>query len=277
MLLADWLSDAWAGTRTLRILHGGLDDGPLPDREVLAELVDPARLARARELVTNGRFTGDVCRCLGGPTLALYDGDDRIIGSATIHGHGSVSWERPRFADDLVVARPTALTLFLSGCGLPGLLVGLLAPLAETLGHGEEVDQPQFRPAGVPALLADRQVPDALRDELAGVPGDDAARLPDKRVGRLARRLAEAEPDRVARAAALLNWLGRLPFPTEALWGEGVLVRRLLATASEADTVAAAASGDPAVLLGAVNWAAHQPDDRRVGAAIAPTLRHLLP
>ncbi|MEU4771173.1 hypothetical protein [Micromonospora sp. NPDC023644] len=277
MLLADWLSDAWARTRAVRVLDGGLDGGPLADRAVLAELTDPDRLARARELTTGGRPTGDICRCTGDVTLALYDAQDRPVGSAGIHGHGSVSWERTRFADDLEVAEPAALALFLSECGVTGLLVGLLAPLVAALGHEEEPEGPQFRPVSAPAILAERRVPGPLRDELVGIAGDRAGRLPDDRVRDLARRLGVAEPDPVARATLLLAWLGRLPYPTEALWGEGVLVRRLLAALTDADVVAAAEAGDPVVALGALNWAAHQPDDRAVAVAVAPTLRGLLP
>ncbi|MGK5520292.1 hypothetical protein ACSNN9_13145 [Micromonospora sp. URMC 107] len=77
VLLADWLSDAWARTRAVRVLDGGLEGGPLADRAVLAELTDPDRLARARELTTGGRPTGDICRCTGDVTLALYDAQDR--------------------------------------------------------------------------------------------------------------------------------------------------------------------------------------------------------
>ncbi|MGW4466043.1 hypothetical protein [Micromonospora sp. NPDC004704] len=78
-------------------------------------------------------------------------------------------------------------------------------------------------------------------------------------------------------AEALLKWLGRLPYPTEeALWGEGVLVRRLLATLTDTDIITAAANGDSAMVLGALNWSAHQPDGRMIAAAINPPLRRLL-
>ncbi|MER7417975.1 hypothetical protein ABT346_14520 [Micromonospora peucetia] len=277
MLLPEWLSDVWARTQTVRVLEDGMSGGPLDDREVLVQLTDRARVARAQELTTNGQFTGDICRCLGGPTLALYDANDRILGSGTIHGHGSISWERSRFANDLKVAEPTALTLFLSDCGVTGQLLSLFTDLVLALGYYERSKAPQFRPAGVPAVLADRQVPDTLRDMLVGIGGNSAANLPEERVRVLLQRLAVAEPDPIARANALLGWLGRLPYPTEALWGEGVLVRRLLATLSEVDIVAAAATGEPVVALGVLNWAAHQPDDRVVAAAIAPTLRRILP
>ncbi|MFB6393881.1 hypothetical protein [Polymorphospora lycopeni] len=276
MLLTDWLPDVWARTHTARLLAGGLLGGPLAEREIRAEIVDRARLATLRELTTTGRFTVDICRCPGGPTLTLHDADDRILGSATIHGHGSVSWERSRFRDDLDVAAPTALTLFLSEYGVANVVGGLLAPLVQELGYDERSGEPQFRPASAPAVLAERQVPEALRDDLVGVAGNLAAELPQDRVTALAERLATTEPVPVARAAMLLNWLGRLPFPTEALWGEGVLVRRLLATLPEADLLTAAASGPPVVALGVLNWAVHQPDERAVVAAVAPILRRLL-
>ncbi|MET8065423.1 hypothetical protein [Micromonospora sp. NPDC005313] len=210
-------------------------------------------------------------------TLALYDSDNAVIGSATIHGHGSVSWERSRFADDLDVAQPAALTLFLSECGVTGILVTLFTDLVMALGYYEQPKKPQFRPAGRPALLANRQVPQVLRDELVGIAGDTAAELAEDRVHELARKLAGAEPDPRARADTLLNWLGRLSYPTEALWGEGALVRRLLATLPESSITAAAATGEPTVALGALNWAVHQPDDNTIATAISPTLRRLLP
>lgn len=277
MLLTDWLAETWGQTRTVRVLAGGLYDGPLIDRAVLAEIVDPARLATARQLTTNGVFTGGTCRCPGSLTLALYDVDGRVLGGATLHGHGSISWERSRFADDLDIAEPTALALFLSECGVSGLLVSLFTPLVEALGYYEKSTVRQFRPPSAPALLIERQVPPALRDDLLGIAGDSAAELSPERVHTFARRLATGQPDPVDRAVALLNWLGRLPYPTEALWGEGVLVRRLLDMLPESDLVVAAASGDPVVALGAINWAVHQPDDRVVAAAIAPVLRAVLP
>ncbi|MEV0611025.1 hypothetical protein AB0I61_32185 [Polymorphospora rubra] len=277
VLLADWLPHAWTRTRTARLLAGGLFDGPLPDREIRAEIVDSARLATLRELTTAGRPVGGICRCPGGPTLALYDSDDRILGSATVHGHGRVSWERAGTRDDLETAAPMALALFLYEHGVGNVVGDLLAPLVLELGFHEESEGPQFRPASVPALLAERQVPEVLRDDLLGVAGSHAAELPQDRVSALAEQLAAAETDAVARATVLLNWLGRLPFPTEALWGEGVLVRRLLDTLPEAELVAAAGSGPPVVALGALNWAAHQPENRAVVAAVAPSLRRILP
>ncbi|SBT44157.1 hypothetical protein [Micromonospora auratinigra] len=277
MTLADWLPKVWTGTRQVRILDGGLLGGPVADRAVLAEITDRDRLARLRELTTTGDFTGDICRCPGRLTLALYDADDVLRGSATVHGHGSVSWERSRFRDDLDVAEPTALTLFLAECGVRDMLIALLGPLVTALGRYERNTHPQFRPPGKPAVLIERQVPEVLRAELLKVGGEQAGQLSPERAAALAQRLAGAVADPVQRAGLLLNWLGRLPFPTEAMWGEGVLVRRLLDDLPRPAVLAAAARAEPAGTLGVLNWAVHQDDDSDVVAVVDPVLRHLLP
>ncbi|OKI45730.1 hypothetical protein [Micromonospora sp. CB01531] len=151
-----------------------------------------------------------------------------------------------------------------------------MAPLVLAQGRYERSDEPQFRPPAKPEVLAERQVPEVLRADLLQIGGDQVAQLPPKRLLALAQRLTEAEPDPAGRAETLLNWLGRLPYPTEALWGEGVLVRRLLDTVLRAAILAAAASARPAATLGALNWAVHQDDDTPVAAVIAPAVRQLL-
>jgi hypothetical protein len=60
-------------------------------------------------LTTVGRLTHGICRCQGGPTLVLRGHDDGVLGSASLHRYGRVSWDRPRFGNDLDVADPTGL------------------------------------------------------------------------------------------------------------------------------------------------------------------------
>lgn len=298
MLLEDWLRDVWSRTRTVWFVRPESPGGALLDGVVLAELVHPADIADARRLLTTGRSTG-ICRCHGSMKIILFDEADEIIGDGAIHGHGSVSWRQQRFREDLDLAESTSLTLFLAGQGINGLVSMLHVPLVDALGCYENHNRPQFRPARRPAELVRRQVPDVLRPYLLGISGDQARELPEERVHELAQLLVDAIPDPIDRAYSLLNWLGRLPYPTEAQWGEGALVRRLLGILEDAAVLAAAAAAsdrvvaaaaenavpdklwkkcraEALVVLGALNWVTYQPDDLMLLPAVRPALHRLL-
>ncbi|WP_144122557.1 hypothetical protein [Catellatospora sichuanensis] len=260
----------------VQIVEGGEDGGPLPGRTVLAELRDSASVDAARTLTTTGRFTHDVCRCHGGPTVVLRDVAGQVLACASLHGHGSVSWERSRFRNDLVMAEPAALPLFLAGQGVPDQLTTFLAPLADLLDLHEGHEQ--FRPAGEAGerRLTDHGVPDVLRPVLTTVTGRQAGDLSAEQVDGIRRMLAATTPAPVERAAILLSWLGRLSIPAEALWGEGVLVRQLLADLHRSDVVRAASGTQTGhVAMGVVNLAMHTVDDGTLAKAVGPTLRRL--
>jgi hypothetical protein len=276
--MIEWLDDVWSRTRAVQIVEGGEDGGPLCGRAVLAELPDAVSVEAARELTTTGRFTGDICRCHGGPTIVLRDTAGDVLASASLHGHGSVSWERSRFRNDLVVADPAALHLFLAGHGVPNQLTSFLAPLADLLNLHE--GRPQFRPAGKEGkrYLTERGVPDVLHPVLVAATGQQCGELSDAQVDDVRRRLTAATPSPTARAAILLSWLGRLPIPAEALWGEGVLVRQLLADLRLPDVATAAAETRTGhVATGVINLIMHSGDDGTLATAIGPTLRQLFP
>ena len=215
--MIEWLDDVWARTHAVQVVEGGEDGGPLPDRAVLAELRGAVSVDAARVLTTKGRFLGDICRCHGGPTIVLRDTAGEVLASAGLHGHGSVSWERSRFRNDLVVADPAALHLFLAGHGVPDQLASFLAPLADLLSLHE--GRPQFRPAGKAGkrYLTERAVPDVLHPALVAVTGQQSGELSDTQVDDVRRRLTGAMPSPTGRAAVLLSWLGRLSVPAEAL------------------------------------------------------------
>ncbi|WP_208758392.1 hypothetical protein [Micromonospora violae] len=244
----------------------------------MTELMDAVTVEAARELTTTGRFTGDICRCHGGPTIVLRDRAGDVLARAGLHGHDSVSWERSRFRNDLVVADPATLRLFLAGHGVPNQLTSFLGPLADLL-HLHE-GRPQFRPAGKRGkrYLTERRVPDVLHPVLVAASGQQCGELSDTQVDGIRRRLTAAMPYPTARAAILLSWLGRLPIPAEALWGEGVLVRQLLADLSPHDVATAAAETRTGhVATGVINLIMHSGDDGTLTTAVGPTLRHLFP
>ncbi|WP_430495917.1 hypothetical protein ACQRWP_16770 [Micromonospora trifolii] len=276
--MLEWLDDVWSRAHAVQIVEGGEDSGPLAGREILAELPDAGSVDAARALTTTGRFIGDICRCLGGPTIVLRDVAGEVLASAGLHGHGSVSWERSRFRDDLVVADPGALHLFLAGHGVPDQLTSFLAPLADLLNLQE--GRPQFRPTGRKGkrYLIERGVPSVLHPVLVAATGQQCGELSDTQVDDVRRQLTAATPSATGRAAVLLSWLGRLSIPAEAFWGEGVLVRQLLADLALPDIAAAAAetrTGD--VATGVVNLVMHSGDDGTLATAIGPTLRQLFP
>jgi len=276
--MVEWLAEVWSQARLVQIVDGGEDGGPLTGRAVLVEVRTAASVDGLRVLTTAGRLTGDVCRCPGGPTVVLRDVAGEILAGASIHGFGTVSWDRSRWRNDLAVEDPAGLHLFLAEHGVADQLAAFLAPLADRLDLHE--GRPQFRPAG-PAghrYLATRAVPDVLRPVLVAMTGQQAGDLADARVEEIRRRLAAAMPSPVEQARALLSWLGRLSTPAEALWGEGALVRRLLAHLSPAEIAAAsAATGTGDMAMGVVNLTMHTGDDGTLAAAIGPTLRHLFP
>jgi hypothetical protein len=271
--MIEWLDGVWAGTRSVHLVEGGEDGGPVCARVVLAELSDAVSVGRLRLLTTTGRFTGDICRCHGGLMIVLRDAAGRILASGSVHGHGRVSWERARFRNDLIVADPTALHLLLARCGIAGQLTAFLAPLAGLLDLNEVDGRPQFRPAGEEGerCLREHGVPDVLHPALRVVTGEQAGALSREAVDDLRRRLTDATPAPVDRAAVLLSWLGHLTIPVEALWGEGVLVRKLL-THLTADDIASAATGIRTghTAMGIVNLTMHQGDDGTLPTPSAP-------
>jgi hypothetical protein len=273
-----WLDDVWSRTHTVQVVEGGEDGGPLPGRTILAELSDSATVDAARALTANGRFLGDICRCRGGPTIVLRAAGGQVLASAGIHGHGSVSWERSRFRGDLAVADPAALHLFLAEYGVPGQLATFLTPLADLLGLHET--NSQFRPAGEAGRrhLTERGVPHVLHPVLVTVTGQQSGDLPETQIDDIRHALEVIMPAPTGRATILLSWLGRLPIPAEALWGEGILVRRLLADLATPDvTTAATDTRTGHTAMGVVNLVMHSGDDGTLATAIAPTLRQLFP
>jgi hypothetical protein len=277
-VMRGWLDEAWSQTEFVRIVAGGEDGGDLDHREVLAELRNAESLNVLRSLTTTGRFTGDICRCHGGQTIVLLDSSERVTASASVHGFGSVSWDRPAFRNDLDVLDPAGLHLFLARQGVPHQLTLFLAPLTALLDLHES--RPQFRPAGKRGrrYLAERHVPDVLHPLLLKSTGQETAALSGAQVEDIHRTLTEAVSAPEERAAILLSWLGRLPVPAEAFWGEGVLVRLLLARLSRTDVVTAAARTNSShIAMGIINLTMHSDEHTNLGEAISPTLQRLLP
>ncbi|RSM72581.1 hypothetical protein DMB66_05435 [Actinoplanes sp. ATCC 53533] len=278
VLIRERLGDVWSQAHVVQIVAGGENHGPLARRAVLAEIRSASSVDALRTLVTAGRLTGDICRCHGGPTVVVRDASGQALASASIHGYGSVSWDRSRLRNDLTVADPAGFHLFLAEHGVPHQLAMFEAPLIDRLNLYE--GRPQFRPAGKAGLpyLAERGVPDVLHPMLSDVSGRQAGELPDAQVDDARRRLTAAMPSPVDRAMALLSWLGRLSAPCEATWGEGALVRRLLSDLSEADLMDASATASSAhVVMGVVNRDLYSADKGMLALAIGPALRQLFP
>ncbi len=276
--MRDWLDDAWCRTEVVQIVTGGEAGEPLDGREVLAELRSVESIAAVRALTTTGRFTGDICRCHGGQTVVLLDSCGRVTTSASIHGFGSVSWDRPRFRNDLNVLDPAGLHIFLARQGVPRQLALFLAPLTDLLDLHE--GRPQFRPAGKRGqrYLAERAVPDVLHPLLLKFTGQEVGAFSAAQVEDVRRTLTAAVGSPEERAAILLSWLGRLPVPAEALWGEGVLIRQLLAGLSGTDLVTAVTTTSSAhVVMGVINATMHSDEDMHLSEALSRPLRRLLP
>jgi hypothetical protein len=271
--IRQWLNEAWAHVKRLEILQGGEDGPPVSQRQVIAVIDDHDAVRRVQGWTTSGEFAGDVCRCSGDLTLALYDAKNALLGSATLHP-GRVSWERDRFRNDLLTSE-VALRLFLSHLGVDGASRSLLDRMISALNlHEGDV---QFRPAGDAAALAAHRVPSALSEDLRQRSGEDAANLDQELVRRLTVRLIQAEGDSTRAVRQLFAWLGTATWPAEAIAGDGQLARRML---GELDPllIAQVLPGltDPSELMGAVVWAAFHDADAASMSAVGPAISRLL-
>ncbi|MGP3975792.1 hypothetical protein ACTWQF_17635 [Streptomyces sp. 8N114] len=256
----EWFDDVWARTRLVQVLAGGESAEPLDSRTLLGWVESPESLGKLRSLSTQGVVTMDTCRCPGSLTITLHGAEKQLLGRASLHGPDALLWEGGRFCGNLEVSDPVGLALLLARHGAMRHLAGLSTRLAYALGLRE--GRPQFRAAGRgpngARLLGTRGVPAILRPALSRVSGHDCARLADTRVEELRLMLSDWEPDEQRRAVLLLTWLGRLPEPMEADYGEGVLVRSLLR--GLAPVTAARAIGMPIdshVALGLLRWVRH--------------------
>lgn len=275
-----WLDDVWARTELVQILRGGEDGGPVEDREILGWVETPDDLAQLRVLSRTGSFTGDICRCHGSLTLSLHDVRGDLVGHASLHGVDTISWNRARFRDDLELSDPVGLALLLARNGETRPLTRFSSRLARVLGLQE--GRPQFRESGHgrhgAGLLARRQVPTSLRPELINTSGWQVAELPEDQVEGYRGLLGAQYPDPSALSISLLMWLGSLPDPMEAEYGEGVLVRRLLERLSP--LAAARVLPQPLdgnIALGVMRWASRQPTaEPGLADLLGPCLRAFL-
>lgn len=116
--IRDWLDAVWERAEAAVVLEGGDNGGPLAQRTVLGEVFGSEDLAELRALTTTGTFTDDICRCHGSVTIALLDAECEFIGGGSVHGETDVSWERARFRNNLEVADPERLVVFLERHGI---------------------------------------------------------------------------------------------------------------------------------------------------------------
>lgn len=270
-----WLTWAWSRAHAVSILEGGEGAGLLAGRAVLARHLDGDVVERVRSLTTVGVFSGDRCRCDGDLTLALYDKEGALLGSASVHPH-RISWERDRFQNDLILgsAMPS-LQIFLAESGIAGSSRSLLEPMISALNlHEGEV---QFRPAGDLSALHARRVPQALVDDLREMSGREAAEVNQVEVDRMAAHLVRTEPDVAVVVRQLLRWLGYATWPGEAISGDGQLARRILAQVDSVVIADVARSvNEPAEVMGALALAALSNDDVALVTAIGPKVQRLL-
>ncbi|MBV1855574.1 hypothetical protein [Catellatospora tritici] len=269
-----WLARAWSAATRVALLAGGEDAPPVANRPVLARVDDPVALDRLRRLTTTGTFAGDVCRCPGDLTIALYGEDGALLGAATVHGD-RLSWERGRFGDDLVLADPVRLELYFSELGIRGTARALLGWMISALDLDE--GEIQFRPAGDVAAMAANRVPAALSAQLLNLSGPAAGDAAEDTVDRLFDRLRRSVPDHAVAARALLGWLGSTTWPGEALSGDGLLARRLLARLDPAVVVGQFPTlVEAPEVMGALVFAAFADDDVALLAGLRPAIVGIL-
>ncbi|QDY07269.1 hypothetical protein FJK98_08845 [Micromonospora sp. HM134] len=221
-----------------------------------------------------GRFSADLCRCPGDLTIALYDADAALLGSASVHP-GSLSWERNRFGLDLLILNSLDLELCFAKVGVQGASRSLLGQMIDALDlHEGEI---QFRRAADPDALVRHRVPEALYGKLSELSGDQAAGVDQEAIDNLMVDLRRSETGDAALARQILAWLGTATWPAEAIAGDGQLARRLLAQLDPevVETVLPSLS-EPAEIMGGVVWAAHQSIDAPSVVALGPAIKRIL-
>ncbi|GAA2559970.1 hypothetical protein GCM10010435_34050 [Winogradskya consettensis] len=266
-----WLTETWDRARKVIIADGGEDGPPVAEREVLATVEDESALRQLREWTTSENFRGDVCRCPGDLTVALYDAEDVLLGSGTLHA-GRVSWERDRFRNDLLVD-DVGLRLVLAGLGVGGSSSAVLGRLLTELDLVD--DEASFRQAGDVAALEASRVPPVLFDHLRDHSGLEAAGFgADKievMVGDLVRSAGESGAVR-----QVLAWLGSVVWPTEAVGGDGQVAKRMLERLGGVEGELAGLT-ERAEVMGAVVWAVFRGgDDTDVMNAVGPAVSRVL-
>ncbi|GAA2500721.1 hypothetical protein [Winogradskya humida] len=266
-----WLKETWDRARKVVIADGGEDGQPVAGREVLATVEDETALRQLREWTTSGNLRGDVCRCPGDLTVAVYDAEDVLLGSGTLHP-GRVSWERERFRNDLLVD-DIGLRLFLSGLGVGGSSSALLSDLLTKLDLVD--DGAECRQAGDVAALEASRVPPVLFDHLRDHSGLEAAGFGADTIGVMVGDLVRSAGQRGA-VRQVLAWLGSVVWPTEALGGDGQVAKRMLESLGGVERELAGLT-EPAEVMGAVVWAIFRGgDDTDVMNAVGPAVGRVL-
>jgi hypothetical protein len=274
LLLRQWLDDIWDRASFVRILEGGEDGPPVDRRKLLAAIEDREQLERLRELTTIGAFAGNTCRCPGDLTVSLYNVDNELLGSATIHSE-RVSWDRRRFENDLIPVGQVRLQLLFSEFGINGTSRALLPRMIRVLSLDE--GRVQFRPANDEEELARYRVPRLLSEALLPLSGKDAGNIDQSAVVVMAERLKRTSGDLAPIVRVLLAWLGTATWPAEAIDGDGRLARRLLDEFEPAAVVRTMPDlVEPSEIMGGLVWAAFRADDASAMSGLGPAIDRLV-
>jgi hypothetical protein len=157
--------------------------------DVLLEVTDPAALCQLRDALAVAETTDGYCMCHGDLTFAFFTPDGQPSAVVGFHHASSLRWSG--WDGDALLRDGDRVLHWLAAQGLD--------------------DPPAVRRAELPeqeSWLA--AAPPAVRDllDLAVAATTGGGVLPPGVPALIIRRLAEAVPDPVARAAALLSWYG---------------------------------------------------------------------
>ena len=253
-----WLECSWRKVKRLELVR--CDDFRQAGSDILASLNKRPDLDRIRDPTSTGKFAGDACRCHGGYSILLYDVNDLLIGEGNVCGGKRVAWNRSTYRNDLEISNPLGLIRLLIEIGVPGqskiLLPGILDTfdLHEVDGQIRKDLNPDVKPPWIPSALWDAVC--ALPPDGVGVLAEGEGYL---RALSGADAIDSVDPNQ---AELLLRWLGYVPWPAEAMAGDGVLLQSRLTGVEEGVIVGLIRGNvDIRCSVGAAIWSTFVDDD----------------
>lgn len=253
-----WLECSWRKAKRLELVR--CDDFGQAGSDVLASLDRRLDLDRVRDLTSTGEFIGDACRCHGNYSILLYDVNDSLIGQGDVCGGKRIAWNRSTYRNDLEISNPIGLIRLFIEMGVQGQSKMLLPIILDAFdlheGDGrirKDLD-PDVRPPWIPSALWDAV--SALSPDGVGVLAGGEGYL---RAFSGADAIDLIDPNQ---AELLLKWFGHVPWPAEAMAGDGVLLQRFLTRVEKGVIVGLIGRNvDMRCSVGAAIWSAFVDDD----------------
>jgi hypothetical protein len=190
------LDRALRETARVRVTEGGVSEDRVLGDRVLLDVADPVAVRLLRDALAVERTTDGHCMCLGDLAFEFFDGSDRRITVVGFHHGVSLRW--PGWDGDALLRDGGQVLRWLADHGVNGPLEQEQRRRAAR--HEAQLDEERWK-AAAPVAVRDLLDPAVTAAHTDGL-------LPQSTYSVVAQRLAQAIPDPVERAAALLVWYG---------------------------------------------------------------------